>query len=530
MNDAYRMTSAQHAADRAEVESDLELLARARDGDSAAFGALFDRHRAVALRTARRLIAGAEAEDVVAEAFARVFRQVVAGQGPREDFKSYVLTTVRHEATRFRDRADRHQAFAESVDLAPTVVAPVGAEEVFDQEAIRRAYAVLPERWRHVLWLLDVEGRKPREIAARLDSTPSRVHALAYRARGALREAYLDQHLASSDSALDPACRSTRQAMARVVRERASRRRQERVRRHIEHCRDCAVVHAELVAVDERLGAALTPGVALTGLAGLGFWGTSAVTAGSLVLAHPVIAAVVTGVLALALLPAAPGDVSEPVPAAQSPAEAPERSAPLAYSTESPSVSETREAEPVQERRPTAPAVPTAAEGSQADQGPALVSPGEESTVGGGRPAVGDEYNAAGSSGHIVTAVRERDTATTIDDQESGPEPLEVTTLPDGSRRVVESRRLETIEDSYEIDTAPADESSWEEYCDSFVHDGMTIIVTTTVERRTETGHIVRPDGTKRPFVDVIDGEPVQTMAAVPRIPPFECLDDPPTD
>ncbi|WP_053206085.1 sigma factor-like helix-turn-helix DNA-binding protein [Jiangella muralis] len=52
------------------------------------------------------------------------------------------------------------------------------------------ALASLPARWRHVLWLVDVERYSPSELGSRLSMTPNAVSSLAARARKALRAAY----------------------------------------------------------------------------------------------------------------------------------------------------------------------------------------------------------------------------------------------------------------------------------------------------------------------------------------------------
>ena len=66
----------------ATTRSDAELLGQVRDGDDAALGELYVRHRDAALRLARSYGAAADAEDVVNEAFERVMGVPGAGAGP----------------------------------------------------------------------------------------------------------------------------------------------------------------------------------------------------------------------------------------------------------------------------------------------------------------------------------------------------------------------------------------------------------------------------------------------------------------
>jgi RNA polymerase sigma factor (sigma-70 family) len=177
------------------TDSDDELLDRARQGDRGAFEALYRRHRVAARRVAAVLSdSGADAEDAVAEGFARLFAALPRLAGRPIVFRAYLLTTVRNAAT------DRHRRMRK-VDLREAV--PEGpAEPGADQAAlsaaerhlVRQALQTLPARWRTVLWLTAVEGLSPAEIARRIGITPAAVAALAYRSRQGLRAAFLELH------------------------------------------------------------------------------------------------------------------------------------------------------------------------------------------------------------------------------------------------------------------------------------------------------------------------------------------------
>nr|WP_274533994.1 sigma factor [Nocardiopsis sp. TSRI0078] len=63
---------------------DAEFIQRVRDGDTGAYGVLYESHAAAARGLARQLMRGeAEAEDAVAEAFTRVLSVIQRGRGPR---------------------------------------------------------------------------------------------------------------------------------------------------------------------------------------------------------------------------------------------------------------------------------------------------------------------------------------------------------------------------------------------------------------------------------------------------------------
>ena len=79
--------------------SDVELITASRASDPAAYAVLYQRHVVAARGLARRLMHGrAEADDAVAEAFARVLAQLKRGKGPDSAFRPYLLTTVRRVA------------------------------------------------------------------------------------------------------------------------------------------------------------------------------------------------------------------------------------------------------------------------------------------------------------------------------------------------------------------------------------------------------------------------------------------------
>lgn len=167
------------------MTQDEELVQAVRSGDDEAYGRLFTLHVAVAKRVAARHGPAAEADDVVSEVFARVLVQIRSGRGPRTSFRAYVLTSIRHEAVRRSVLARRCEPVADLEQWA----GPAEPPEV--DERLRQAYAGLPPRWRHALWDLEVEGRRPQELAAELGLSPNAVSALGYRARAALRSAYV---------------------------------------------------------------------------------------------------------------------------------------------------------------------------------------------------------------------------------------------------------------------------------------------------------------------------------------------------
>ncbi len=87
----------------ADAPSDGALATAVRAGDMAAYGLLYARHFHAARRLTTSLgITGTERDDLIAEAFTRVLRILRAGGGPGDDFRPYLLTTVRNTLISWR--------------------------------------------------------------------------------------------------------------------------------------------------------------------------------------------------------------------------------------------------------------------------------------------------------------------------------------------------------------------------------------------------------------------------------------------
>ena len=191
------------------VAGDAELISSARSGDTAAIGALYERHAGAAWVVARQYSdSPTDADDVVADAFTAVFGAIQRGKGPESAFRAYLFTVVRRVAGLRREKNRRVQPTDDIAVLeAGTALAGTAEEPAlagFERGVVARAFHSLPERWQAVLWHTEVEGLTPAEIAPILGLTANGVAALAYRAREGLRQAYLQQHL---QDPLDDGCR-----------------------------------------------------------------------------------------------------------------------------------------------------------------------------------------------------------------------------------------------------------------------------------------------------------------------------------
>lgn len=172
-----------------ENEESGKLLTRARDGDEAAFSALYQRWAPTARRAAQRIVRDAHvAEDLVQEAFYLVLRAVRSGNGPTDSFSGYLVSTVRRLAYR-HSAAQGRMVFLDDFGLWEANFAPKPGSSQSD--LVDAAWASLPPRWRYVLWLIEVDRYSPAELAPAMSLSANAVSSLATRARQALRTSYL---------------------------------------------------------------------------------------------------------------------------------------------------------------------------------------------------------------------------------------------------------------------------------------------------------------------------------------------------
>ena len=241
---------------RADGAADAELISAVRAGDADAYGELFERHVTAARRLARQLMPPADAEDLVSEAFAKVFSLLQRGSGPDLAFRAYLLTAIRRlHVDRIRANA-RVQPTEDLEPFDPGVPFRDTAVEGFENAAAAKAFASLPERWQAVLWHTEVEGQKPAEVAVLLGMSANSVSALAYRAREGLRQAFLTMHLQELE---DDACAWTHQNLGAYVRNGISRRDAAKVEQHLTECRRCTALYLELTEVNSNLSGLLAP-------------------------------------------------------------------------------------------------------------------------------------------------------------------------------------------------------------------------------------------------------------------------------
>jgi RNA polymerase sigma-70 factor (ECF subfamily) len=157
-------------------ESDLDLVRRAQQGDSDAFASLFQAHKARVYSVCLRLTNNtAEAEDLTQNAFVQVFRKLSMFRGDSALSTWLYRIAVNTVLMRFRKKAFLQVSLDEPCNPdARSVRREYGSKDTclagsIDRITLTRAIGELPEGYRTIFLLHEVEGYEHQEIAELLD-------------------------------------------------------------------------------------------------------------------------------------------------------------------------------------------------------------------------------------------------------------------------------------------------------------------------------------------------------------------------
>jgi RNA polymerase sigma-70 factor (ECF subfamily) len=179
-------------------DHDMLLVRRLQHGDEAAFEELVRNHGGRLLSVARRFLGGSEdAQDAVQEAFIRAFKGIHTFQERAQLHTWLHRILVNTALMKLRERRRRPE---ESIDeLLPAftsdghqvVESRQWSDSLLEQKEtagiVRDAISRLPEPYRVVLVLRDLEERDTAETACILGTTTTVVKVRLHRARQALR-------------------------------------------------------------------------------------------------------------------------------------------------------------------------------------------------------------------------------------------------------------------------------------------------------------------------------------------------------
>lgn len=180
-------TSTAHARDERD-----DLVARVRDGDADALGALYDLHHGVVRAFARRLLRDeAAAEDLVHDVFVALPRALRGFEG-RSSLRTFLISiAVNHARHHGRGTARRLRAlerYHEARVPEPEVAPDEASERQRLAAILARALEALPMEQRIVVVLCTVEERTSVEVAEILGIPEGTVRTRLFHARKKLRE------------------------------------------------------------------------------------------------------------------------------------------------------------------------------------------------------------------------------------------------------------------------------------------------------------------------------------------------------
>ena len=172
--------------------TDIELVGRAREGDQSAFRALYDKHVDRIYRLVYRM-AGEDdlAKDFTQEAFLRAFERLDQFRGDAA-FSTWLHSIAVSVALNGLRKVDRHRKRERSLEDAARVVPGTRQRDPGVRERIESAVDELPEIYRTVFLMHDLEGFSHGEIAETLGVAEGTSKARLSRARAKLRESLGD--------------------------------------------------------------------------------------------------------------------------------------------------------------------------------------------------------------------------------------------------------------------------------------------------------------------------------------------------
>jgi RNA polymerase sigma-70 factor, ECF subfamily len=180
---------------RTRLDSDLDLIKRAQEGDADAFASLFHTHKARVYSVCLRLTNNtAEAEDLTQDAFVHVFRKLSAFRGDSALSTWLYRIAVNTVLMRFRKKTLRQVSLDEPCNQdARFIRREYGSKDgrlagSIDRIALTRAIGQLPEGYRTIFLLHEVEGYEHQEIAELLGCSVGNSKSQLHKAKLRIRE------------------------------------------------------------------------------------------------------------------------------------------------------------------------------------------------------------------------------------------------------------------------------------------------------------------------------------------------------
>jgi RNA polymerase sigma-70 factor (ECF subfamily) len=176
-------------------ESDRELIRRAQEGDANAFACLFHTHKTRVYSVCLRFTANtAEAEDLTQDAFLQAFRKLSTFRGDSALSTWLYRIAVNTVLMRFRRKTLRQVSLDEPWNQdARCARRERGSMDArlassVDRIALARAIGELPEGYRTIFLLHEVEGYEHQEIAELLGCSVGNSKSQLHKAKLRIRE------------------------------------------------------------------------------------------------------------------------------------------------------------------------------------------------------------------------------------------------------------------------------------------------------------------------------------------------------
>ena len=178
----------------AESTPDIDLCRLASQGSLAAFELIYRRYNRRTYSLCLRMTSSqTEAEDLTQEVFIQLFRKIGSFRGDSAFSTWLHRLTVNQVLMHFRRRSVKNEKTSDDGEIPEQTVtgsADPGKMQVIDRIALKNAIAELPNGYKNVFVLHDVEGYEHEEVARRLGisigTSKSQLHKARLKLRGLL--------------------------------------------------------------------------------------------------------------------------------------------------------------------------------------------------------------------------------------------------------------------------------------------------------------------------------------------------------
>lgn len=194
----------------AEALTDEDVVERVLAGETAWFEVIMRRYNQRLFRTARSIVHDAdEAEDIIQDAYVRAYQHLRQFAG-RAKFSTWLTRIAVHEALarvhrrrRFEDASPERESHGDPMNDLPTNIPDPERIAATGElgRLLEQAIDALPDAYRSVFMLRDVEELSTEETAACLEITEENVKTRLHRARAMLRRDLYARAGASSPAA-----------------------------------------------------------------------------------------------------------------------------------------------------------------------------------------------------------------------------------------------------------------------------------------------------------------------------------------